>query len=297
MKTKDLIFILIISLFWGSSFLFMRVSAPVFGPVALVMVRMVGAAFILSFIFLSAANRATLKQNWKAIAVVGLFNNVLPFVLLSFASTRLEAGFTSLINASTPVFAALIGLLWLKNRITRQQLAGLIIGVSGIYVLSMGHLSFKAGGSGWAIMAGLVATLCYGFAINLVKSRLHHVNSQVIASGSVTFSALMLLGPGLWLWPSEPIGLIHWGNALLLGFLCTGAALLMFYQLVASAGVMASASITFLIPVSAILWGYIVLHEVITFKMLIAMAITFFGTALCNRLIKWPLFKKSAATP
>ena len=295
MKSKDLVLLLSISILWGSSFLFMRVSAPVFGPVPLVLVRMLGATAVLSFVFWSASHRAVLRKHWQDIAMVGFFNNVLPFSLLSFTSTRLEAGFTSLINASTPIFAALIGLIWLHNRISRQQLLGLIIAVTGIYILSFGHLSFKAGGSGWAIMAGLVATFSYGFSINFVKTRLQHVPSEVITAGSVSFSSLLLLIPGIWLWPSASIAPIHWFNATILGCLCTGAALLMFYKLLASAGVIASASITFLIPVSAILWGYTVLHETINGKMAVAMLVTFLGTALCNQLLKLPMAKRGTS--
>ncbi|MHA7879423.1 MAG: DMT family transporter [Saccharospirillum sp.] len=288
MSAIDAIRLIVLSTLWGVSFLFMRVAAPEFGPVALIFVRMGVAALVLLPLFSVARYRALFFQHVLPLSILALTNHVIPFSLLAYATLSLEAGFTSLINATTPLFTALIGVLLFAVPVQRQQYWGLGIAFLGVYVLSANRLDFSIGGDGWAILAALVATLFYGIAGNFSKARLAHLPVRVVAGGTTLMSSLILLIPALVLWPAQMPSGLAWANAIALAILSSAMAFFLYFQLLASAGATATSTVTFLVPVSALGWGYLILGEVLTLQILIGMAITLLGTAIATRLIRWP---------
>ncbi|MDW7746984.1 DMT family transporter [Halomonas sp.] len=286
MSPADTLRLLLLSSLWGLSFIFMRVASPEFGPVPLVLVRMgVGAALLVPLL-LSVRYLRLVRENAGRLFLLGLINHVLPFSLLALATTRLEAGFTSLINATTPIFTALLGALFFATPIQRQQYLGLAMALFGVYVLSADRLDFTLGGDGWFILAVLGATFCYGVAGNYSKTYLVHLPVRVLAAGSTAMSALILLVPGLLLWPAEPISGLAWANGLALAILSTTVAFLLYFGLIASAGATATSTVTFLVPVSALVWGYLLLGERLSLQILAGMAITLAGTAIATRMIR-----------
>lgn len=286
MSPADTLRLLLLSSLWGLSFIFMRVASPEFGPVPLVLVRMgVGAALLVPLL-LSVRYLRLVRENAGRLFLLGLINHVLPFSLLALATTRLEAGFTSLINATTPIFTALLGALFFTTPIQRQQYLGLAMALFGVYVLSADRLDFALGGDGWFILAVLGATFCYGVASNYSKTYLVHLPVRVLAAGSTAMSALILLVPGLLLWPAEPISGLAWANGLALAVLSTTVAFLLYFGLIASAGATATSTVTFLVPVSALVWGYLLLGERLSLQILAGMAITLAGTAIATRMIR-----------
>ncbi|WP_355661848.1 DMT family transporter [Halomonas salifodinae] len=286
MSPADSLRLLLLSSLWGLSFIFMRVAVPEFGPVPLILVRMGVGALLLIPLLLSLRYLRLVWQNKGGLLLLGLVNHVLPFSLLALATTRLEAGFTSLINATTPIFTALLGALCFATPIRRQQYLGLALAFFGVYVLSADRLDFALGGDGWFILAVLGATFCYGLASNYSKAYLAHLPVRVLAAGSAAMSALLLLLPGLWLWPAEPIGGLAWANGLALAAFSTTGAFLLYFGLIASAGATATSTVTFLVPVSALLWGYLLLGERLGLQVLAGMAITLVGTAIATGLLR-----------
>lgn len=287
MSPADSLRLLLLSSLWGMSFIFMRVAVPEFGPVSLILVRMgVGALLLLPLLF-SLRYIKLLWENKGRLMLLGLVNHVLPFVLLAVATLRLEAGFTSLINATTPIFTALLGALFFTTPVQRQQYLGLALAFVGVYVLSASRLDFALGGDGWFILAILGATFCYGISSNYSKTYLSHLPVRVLAAGSTAISALVVLLPGLWLWPNEPISALAWANALGLAILSTALAFLLYFSLISSAGATATSTVTFLVPVSALLWGYLLLGERISLQMLVGMVITLAGTAIATGMVRW----------
>ncbi|MGM0702372.1 MAG: DMT family transporter [Pseudomonadota bacterium] len=285
MSPTDTLRLLLLSSLWGLSFIFMRVAVPEFGPVSLILVRMGVGALLLVPLLLSVRYFQLAWENKGRLFVLGLINHVLPFSLLALATTRLEAGFTSLINATTPIFTALLGALFFATPILRQQYLGLALALFGVYVLSADRLDFALGGDGWFILAVLGATFCYGIAGNYSKTHLSHLPVRVLAAGSTAMSALILLVPGLVLWPTEPISGLAWANGLALAVLSTTAAFLLYFGLIASAGATATSTVTFLVPVSALVWGFVLLDERLSLQVLAGMAITLVGTAIATRMI------------
>ncbi len=287
MSSADALRLLLLSSLWGLSFIFMRVAAPEFGAVPLVFVRMGIGALLLVPLLLSLHYLRLIWQHKGPLLLLGVVNHILPFSLLALATTRLEAGFTSLINATTPIFTALIGAAFFATPIQRQQYVGLALALLGVYVLSANRLDFGLGGDGWFIIAVLGATFCYGIAGNYSKTRLSHLPTRVLAAGSSAMSALVLLIPGVLLWPSEPVSTLAWGNALALAMLSTTLAFLLYFGLLASAGATAASTVTFLVPVSALLWGYLLLDETLSLQVVAGMIITLLGTAIATKLLRF----------
>ena len=294
MSSADALRLILLSSLWGLSFIFMRVAAPEFGAVPLVLVRMGVGALLLLPLLMSLRYLQLIWQHKRALLLLGLVNHVLPFSLLALATTRLEAGFTSLLNATTPIFTALIGALFFATAIQRQQYLGLALALLGVYVLSADRLDFALGGDGWFIIAVLGATFCYGIAGNYSKTRLGHLPTRVLAAGSSAMSALILLIPGILLWPSEPITPLAWGNALALASLSTTVAFLLYFGLLASAGATTTSTVTFLVPVSALIWGYLLLDETLNLQIIAGMVITLVGTAIATKLLR---VKRRGALP
>ncbi|SFU41418.1 DMT family transporter [Halomonas korlensis] len=286
MSPTDTLRLILLSSLWGMSFIFMRVAVPEFGPVPLVLVRMGVGALLLLPLLLQLRYLRLMWENKGKLLMLGLINHVLPFSLLALATTRLEAGFTSLINATTPIFTALLGALFFATPVQRQQYLGLAMAFFGVYVLSANRLDFSLGGDGWFILAVLGATFCYGVASNYARVHLSHLPVRVLAAGSSAMSALILMIPGLLLWPTEPISSLAWANGLALAALSTTVAFLLYFGLIASAGATATSTVTFLVPVSALLWGYLLLDEVLSLQILIGMIITLAGTAIATRMIR-----------
>ncbi|MFI8749010.1 DMT family transporter [Vreelandella lionensis] len=287
MSSADALRLLLLSSLWGLSFIFMRVAAPEFGAVPLVLVRMGIGALLLVPLLLSLHYLRLIWQHKGPLLLLGIVNHVLPFSLLALATTRLEAGFTSLINATTPIFTALLGAAFFATPVQRQQYIGLALALLGVYVLSANRLDFGLGGDGWFIIAVLGATFCYGIAGNYSKTRLSHLPTRVLAAGSSAMSALVLLVPGVLLWPSEPVSTLAWGNALALAMLSTTLAFLLYFGLLASAGATATSTVTFLVPVSALLWGYLLLDETLSLQVVTGMVITLLGTAIATKLLRF----------
>ena len=205
MSPADTARLLLLSSLWGFSFIFMRVAVPEFGPVSLIGLRMGLGALLLLPLLASREHLRLLLANARPLVILGLSTAALPYSLLAFATVGLEAGFTSLINAATPVATALIGMAFFATPILREQIIGLTLALAGVGVLSFGRLDFEAGGDGWFILAALSATLCYGFGGNYSRTHLAHLPSRVLAAGSSAVAALALLLPTILLWPAAPV--------------------------------------------------------------------------------------------
>lgn len=285
MSPPDALRLLSLAIIWGASFLFLRISAPDFGPVPLILVRAVIATACVAPVFRHATHRALLRRNLGQFFFLGIVNTALPFSLLAYATLSLEAGFTSLLNATTPIFTAIIGAAIFSTPLRPAQTAGLFVALGGVAILSWDSLSFKPGGSGLAVLAALGASASYGVSVNFTKHQLAEIPPRLVSAGALLMASLILLIPGIWLWPASPPSSRAWISALLLAVFCTAVAYAIFFSLLKRGGAIATSSVTFLIPVFAILWGALVLGERIDPRLLLGMIITFVGTALAVGLI------------
>lgn len=285
MRPMDIGELVALAAIWGASFLFMRLGAGEFGPVALAAVRVSGAALVLLPLLAWRGQFAELRRHWRALLIVGLTNSALPFLGFSYAALSISAGLSSIFNASTPLWGAVIAWLWLRDRPTLPRMAGLAIGFAGVLGLAWEKASFKPGGSGWAIVACLAAALCYGLAASYTKKKLQGVPPMAVAAGSQLSAALLLALPALWWWPAQMPSARAWAMVALLAVLCTGLAYLMYFRLIAHVGASNAIAVTFLITAFAVLWGWLFLAEPLTGAMAAGCVVILIGTALATGVI------------
>jgi drug/metabolite transporter (DMT)-like permease len=274
--------LLILGALWGGSFLFMRAAAPEFGPVALIAVRMTLAAAILLAVLHVRGGVRPVFTHARPLIVVGVLNSALPFCLLAYATLYVTAGFAAVLNGTTPFFAAIVARMWLKAPLTRARVAGLVIGFGGVLVLVWGKVSFKPGGSGLAIVAGLFASLCYGIAASYTRRRLPDVPALAIAAGSMAWGAVCLLPLAAFLLPHAPPSPRAWGMLGGLSLFSTAVAYVLYFHLLARLGPTGAVAVTFLIPAFAMAWGWMFLGEAVTGSMALGTAIVLAGTGLTS---------------
>lgn len=285
MKRRDLFDFTLLAALWGASFLFMRIAAPAFGPLAIADLRTAIAALVLLSLLAWRGGVAELAPNALRLVVLGAFNSAIPFTLFAYAALSITAGLSSILNATVPLFAALVAWLWLRDKLTSVQWLGLVIGFAGVLWLSADSASFKPGGSGWAIAAGLLASVSYGFSGNLVKRSVAHVRPLAVATGSQIAASVLLLPLTLLNLPPAMPSLLDWVALISLGVFCTGIAYALYFRLIARIGPTKTMAVTFLIPAFAILWGVMFLAESVTFVMLGGCAVILVGTALATQVI------------
>jgi drug/metabolite transporter (DMT)-like permease len=236
-----------------------------------------------------------LRRHWRALAVVGVANSALPFVAYGYAALAITAGLSSIFNATTPLWGALIAWAWLRERLAPARALGLSIGFAGVLGLGWNSASFHAaaGGvsSGGAVLACLAATLLYGASANYTRKRLDGVAPLAVAAGSQLAAALALAPLAVWRWPPRPPSATAWIAVVLLAVVCTGLAYLLYFRLIAHVGAAKALAVTFLIPAFALLWGALFLAEPVTPALLAGCAVILLGTALATGLLRPPALR------
>lgn len=289
MRPTDLAQLISLAAMWGGSFLFMRMGAAEFGPIALVAVRVIGAALMLMPMLVLRGQWPALRAHWRHIFVVGVTNSALPFLCFAYAALSITAGLSAIFNAAAPLLGALIAWLWLEDRLTPPRVLGLLIGFAGVLWLAWDKASFKAGGSGWAVAACLIGTVFYGLSAALAKRWLVGVTPLAVAAGSQFSAALFLLIPAIVWWPAGNPSPHAWMAAALLAIVCTGLAYILFFKLNASIGPSNAITVTFLVPVFAMAWGWMFLGERVTPAMVVGCCVILLGTGLSTGLLRWPV--------
>jgi drug/metabolite transporter (DMT)-like permease len=271
---------------WGSSFLFTRVAAAEFGVFPTAAMRVGLAAVVMLPFLLRSAHWGAFKQHAKPILFVGLLNSGIPFALYAYAVLSITTGLSAILNATVPLFGAVVAWLWLKDKPSASRVIGLVVGFVGVALLAGDKASFKPGGTGWAILACLCATLCYALAASFTKKYLMGVNPLATATGSQIGASLGLALPALWFWPEKAPSLHAWNALVVMAVLCTAVAYVLYFRLIEAAGPARALTVTFMIPVFAILYGALFLGESITLWMVVCGCVIVCGTALSSGLLK-----------
>ena len=279
MNTANMLRLVLLAAIWGSSFLFMRIAAPVLGPAVLIEYRVGFAAVFLAIVGIILKKRLDLRENWKHYLVLGLLNSAFPFLLFAFAARTLSASVLSVLNATAPMWGAIIGALWSRQAISGRSAIGLILGTAGVALLVGFDQVTSRPGAGIAIAAALVAAVSYSVASAYAKTA-KTVEPFANAHGSM-WAATLLVIPVLPFFPApaEPtIGIM--GAALALGILCSGIAYILYFKLIQDVGPTSALTVTFLNPLFGILWGALFLGEVVGWHTILGAAIVITGTAL-----------------
>lgn len=288
MAQVDLLRFLLLAGIWGSSYMFMRIAAPGFGPLPLVMLRLGGAALFLLPWLLRPPVRPLLRGHAPALFLLAALNSAVPFSLLAFSMLRLQAGFCAILGATVPMFAVAIDALWWRHALQPGRLLGLALGFAGVTVLAWDHFDFGVGGTGWAVLATLAASACYACAAHYGRHRFAGQPVMLPAAGSMLAAAIMLVPFGLANWPAARLPSLDWFAVATLAVVCTACAYLLYYKLIMRIGATALTGVTFVIPVFGVLWGALFLHEAITLRIVLGMAVTLLGTAFTTGLLGAP---------
>jgi drug/metabolite transporter (DMT)-like permease len=280
MRPSDLARLLALAALWGASFLFIRIAAPVMGPVLLIEVRVALAGLTLLGFALVAGKDLQFRRYWRQYAVIGIVNSAIPFVLIAIASLQLPASLAAILNATTPLFGAIFAYAWLREPLTKRKVGGLVLGFLGVAVLA-----------GWAPIAlssrVILAAVCsllgaasYGLAGVYTKARAAGAPAIGMAVGSQLAASLALLPLVPFTLPSEPPGSVAIISVLALAFFCTALAYLLYFRLVVDVGPLRALTVTFLVPIFATLWGGLFLNEAITLSMILGCSMILVGTGL-----------------
>jgi len=280
--------LLLLAGIWGASFIFMRIGSPELGPFLFMALRTLTASlFLLPLVFITK-KQAAFKGYKAKIFVVGIFNTAIPFVLFGYATLTLSGGLTSVLNATTPMFGAIVAYIWFRDKLTVVASFGLLVGFVGVYLLVLDKINLGQQRILLPTLAALLASLCYGLSASYTKRYLSGISSTVLASGSQVAATIVLLPISFFFiptqWPSDSAIV----SVLLLGVMCTGVAYVIFFHLIANLGPSKAISVTYLIPAFGLFWGSLFLDEVITSSMIIGCGFILTGVALATGLLKLP---------
>ena len=285
MKTRDLVDLFVLGAIWGASFLFMRVAAPEFGAIPLIAARVGIAAIFLIMVLAQRGGLPLLYPNAARLTLLGAVNSAIPFSLFAYAVLSVTAGFASVLNATAPLFGALVAFIWLRDRPAPARIGGLIVGFAGVLVLVWGRLSAARDGGGLAVVAGLSAAVLYGISANYAKKRLSAVDPFVIATGSLIAATVLLFPLAVAYWPATTPSRVGWTSAVLLGVICTGVAYILYFRLLSRIGPSKTLAVTYLIPAFGVLWGHLLLHEPVSTSMIVGCAVILLGTTLATGML------------
>lgn len=268
---------------WGASFLFMRVAAPEFGALALVEVRLaLGALVLLPFAW--RVRHQIPRTMLPKLALIGVINSAIPFVLFAWAAQHAPAAVSAICNATAVLFAALVAFALYGEKMGSRRALALLVGFSGVVVLATN----KGSGSSTllAVAAGTFAALLYGIGANMVRRHLTDLPPVAVATGTLSMSALFVAPLAISQWPAQTISNASWLSAAALGVFCTGFAFLIYYRLIKRNGAARAATATYLVPLFAAGWAWLVLDEAVTARMMIAGALILGSVAISMRAAK-----------
>lgn len=267
--------LILLSFVWGGSFFFIEIILTEWQPFSIVLGRVSIAAVVLNIVVRLSGNRmpSDLKV-WGTFLLMGLINNLIPFSLISWGQTQISSSLASILNATTPVWTVLLAHFLTKDEIlTKNRLGGVIFGLIGVVIM----IGWDAiGGIGINVLAQLAvigAAISYGFA-GIYGKRFKDIPPIVTATGQITGTAILafpitMIVDQPWLYPKP--GMNVWGALLALALISTAFAYIIYFRLLTTAGATNLLLVTFLVPVSAILLGTIILGEQLLLRHILGM--------------------------
>jgi drug/metabolite transporter (DMT)-like permease len=261
MKRRDIGLLFLLGALWGASFILIRIAAPALGAFVLVAIRtLIGGGSLLIYAWLIQRETDVLAH-WKQFLILGALNSAVPFLLISEAERTLSAPLAAILNASTPMFGAVIAALWLGDRLTVTRIAGLLLGVAGVAVV-VGVDEQIVSNVGWlsALMV-LTASFFYGLGTTYAKVTFKGVSTLTLAIGQLLGAGALLIVP-----TTTQLPAVEWTSAaiiasLILALMSTAFAYLLYFTLLKNVGPTNTTTVTFIVPFFSILWGALFLQE------------------------------------
>ena len=276
MRRSDAARLLLLAAIWGASFLFIRITSPVIGPVLTADVRMLIAGVALAAYFRLIGFDAVWRRWWRHYVIVGILTSALPFLLYAYAALSLSAGLMAVINASSPMWGALFSAWLLGERLAPRGVAGLVSGIVGVALVTRPEAG--AAFAALPVLAATGAAVCYGLAGAYMRRWAQDVPSRSMAlgtqiAGGVVLAPLIAVAP-----PFAPPSALVVACVLALGLVCGAVAYLLYFRLVADIGAAGALTVTYLIPIFGVAWGALFLGESLSLPMLAGAALVLLGT-------------------
>ena len=278
MRGADAARLVTLAAIWGASFLFIRIAAPVFGVIATADLRMLIAGTALAAYYLVTGFDAQWRRWWRYYLAIGALNSVLPFLLYGYAALDLTVGLLAVLNATSPMWGALLSAVVLRERMSAGRIAGLLVGVAGVALVCGAEASER-----WlALLAGLGAAFCYGLTGVVMRRWARETTAKGMAAGSLLMGGLVLaplmaIAPPAW--PGVPVAFAM----LALGLVCGSVAYILYFRLMTDIGATGALTVTYLIPIFGVAWGALFLGEALTPAMLAGALVVILGTVLVLR--------------
>jgi drug/metabolite transporter (DMT)-like permease len=292
MKMWDIGILFLLAAVWGASFLFVRVAVPVLRPFPLVVTRVMIAGGIL-LVFALLKRRDLQWWRWRQYLIQGILNNVIPFTLIALAQLHLTTSFAAMLNATTPLFSAIVAAIWLKDPLTRKKLLGLLFGIIGVGVI-VGWTPLALDATGLLAVGAMLAAAC-SYGVASVYSKITFVGvhplmitiGQLLSAGIVTLPLAVINPPAAELSGEVILALLG------LATLSTAIAYLLYFRLIATAGPTIAASVTLIIPFFSSIWGAIFLGENLEVGQVVGFSIILVGLLLITGLDKMVFIKRN----
>jgi len=282
-RRSDAIRLVALSAIWGSSFIFIRVLAPVLGPILTVTTRvLIGGAVLVAYCRIIGLD-AEVGRHWRQYAVIGIVNSTLPFMLFAFAALYLPASYSVILNSTAPLFTALWAIPLLNESLTHTKLVGLVAGAAGVVLVSRAGPVVPDSWFWIAVLACLGATTCYALSSIYMKKRAANLKPLAIAGWSQIFAALAMAPLVPFAQPSAPLTPLIAFNVLMLAVFCSSIAYVLYYRLIADIGPTRALTMAFLMPVFGMVWGALFLGEPITLPMIAGCALIIGGATAVLR--------------
>lgn len=263
--------LLLLAAIWGASFLFMRVATPVFGSLNTAFLRVLFGCLGLITLLLMLRVQFNFQGKARPALLLGVINSAVPFIMYCLAAKWLPAGYSAILNATTPLMGVVIGGLLFTEPLTLRKLSGVVLGLVGIVLLTTTGSLALSHDVLLGIAACLVATACYALAGFLTKKWIGDrggLDAKLVALGSQAGATIFMLPIFIASVVSQPaVDWQHpgiWLCVLALGLICTAWAYILFFRLIADIGPLRTLTVTFLIPPFGVLWGYLFLGETLS---------------------------------
>jgi drug/metabolite transporter (DMT)-like permease len=293
--------LLVLAAVWGASYLFIKVAVDEIAPAPMMAMRtLLAAAVLISYVlwrFGWERTRAEARAAWRHFLILGALNAAVPFWLIAWGEQHIDSGLAAVVQASVPIFNALIALKVLPHeRLSATRALGLAIGIVGVAVVTGIHPS-----GGWLAIAGALAvvlsSLSYATAGVYGQLAVSGTTGPVLAAGSMLMGGLILLPLALFQLPDAVPSWEATGSILALSLLGTALAQLILYRILAHHGSARLSLVTYLMPGFALVYGATILDEQITAATLVGLLLILGGVALASGAVRFPWRTAATARP
>ena len=281
MDGREWLLLLALSSLWGSSFFFYKILGHTLPSLTIVLGRVGLAAIVLNAVLITRGMRLTRAMPWGSFMLLGVLNSAVPFTLFAWGETQVTSGMAAMLNTATPVFSLMLVYLLGREAPRWAKLVGVVLSLAGVAVLIGPTALAGAGGKLGGEAACLMAALSYAIGGQFAR-RLQRMPPMQVATGQLTASTLVVLPLAaildrFWLLPAPAAG--TWAALAGIALLCTALAYILFFRIMATAGATNAMLVTFLLPVSALLLGWLFLGEPIPMRAYAGMALIGAGLA------------------